>query len=126
MTIAKIAVGVGLVGATLLGGTATANAATGKNPAAATWVTAWHDVNARLGCAATTCPVDKAKSLKAGESAPGYCWKHGESVTAYGITNDIWVLISLEDGGRRFASAVFLEGDKYANLPATAECDPWI
>jgi hypothetical protein len=126
MTIAKIAVGIGLVGATLLGGATTATAATSANPGEVPRVTAWHDVNARLGCAATTCPVDQAKSMKAGESAPGYCWRRGESVTAYGITNDIWVLISLEDGGRRFASAVFLKGDKYANLPATAECAPYI
>jgi hypothetical protein len=123
MTIARIAAGLGLVAATLLGGTATATAAPaphdriGDYPA----VTAWHDANVRLGCAGTTCPVERI--MKAGESAQGICWRHGETVTAYGITNDIWIVISLEDGGDRNVSAVFLKGDKYANLPLGAKCD---
>ena len=122
MTIARIATGVGLVAATLLGGAATANAA----PASAyPRVTAWHDVNARQGCAATTCPIDPVWSMKAGDSRPGICWKQGEKITAYGITNDIWVVISLEDGMSRNVSAVFLTGDKYGNLPADAKCEPW-
>jgi len=139
MTIARIAAGLALVAATLLGGAATATAAT-PAPAAATSansmkpndfvdyvkVWAWHDVNARLGCAGTTCPVDKTMSMKAGDYAYGHCWKRGETITAYGITNDIWILISLEDGGARFVSAVFLKGDKYANLPANGECPPYI
>ncbi|GAA3435988.1 hypothetical protein [Kutzneria kofuensis] len=118
MTIARIAVGLGLVAATLLGGTATANASAYPR------VTAWHDVNARQGCAATTCPVDPLWSMKAGDSRPGICWRHGETITAYGITNDIWVVVSLEDGMSRNVSAVFLTGDKYANLPADVECGP--
>ena len=130
MTIARIAAGLGLVAATLLGGTATANAAPGSvaphDFVDNVKVWAWHDVNVRQRCAATTCPIDPVDTMKAGDWAYGHCWKHGESVTAYGITNDIWVVISLEDGLPRFVSAVFLKGDKYANLPATGECPPYI
>ncbi len=125
MRIARIAAGLGLVAATLLGGAATANAAPAPHATIGGYpdVTAWHDANVRLGCAGTTCPVERI--LKAGHSAQGICWRHGETVTAYGITNDIWIVISLEDGGDRNVSAVFLKGDKYANLPLSAKCD-WV
>ncbi|QUQ68605.1 hypothetical protein [Kutzneria sp. CA-103260] len=135
MTIARIAAGLGLVAATLLGGATTATAAPGPTvPNSAgphdfvdnVKVWAWHDVNVRQRCAATTCPIDPVDTLKAGDFAYGHCWKHGETVTAYGITNDIWVVISLEDGMPRFVSAVFLKGNKYADLPATAECPPYV
>jgi hypothetical protein len=141
MTIARIAAALGLVAATLLGGAATAAAATSPNavpspnavakPSATAKpngrvdnvkVWAWHDVNVRQSCPSTSCPIDPVDKLNAGDWAWGLCWQHGETITAYGITNDIWVEISLEDGLARYVSAVFLTGDKYGNLPATAEC----
>ena len=60
-------------------------------------------------------------SLTAQRQAP-----HGEKITAYGITNDIWVVVSLQDGIPLFVSALYLVGDKYGNMPATAECPPYV
>jgi len=51
-----------------------------------------------------------------------YCWRHGQSITDAGITNDIWVKGSLEDGGRRYMSAVYLVGDERGGLPVEAVC----
>jgi hypothetical protein len=78
----------------------------------------------RSECAATTCPL--AGVRKAGATFQGHCWKHGEQITAYGITNDIWVVVSLQDGFPLFVSALFLAGDKYGNMPATVECPPYV
>ena len=51
-----------------------------------------------------------------------YCWRHGQSITDAGITNDIWVKGSLEDGGQRYMSAVYLVGDERGGLPVEAVC----
>lgn len=133
MTIARIAASVGLVGMALLGGAATAAADTGHSSPSAPRVggdyprvKAWHDVNARQVCAATTCAIDPLWSMKAGDTRQGICWRQGETITYGGITNDIWIVISLEDGLSRNVSAVYLEGDKYANLPASSKCGPWV
>jgi uncharacterized protein YraI len=118
MRIAKAALGVGLVVGALFGGAAQASAA----PMSASTVydvTTWHDVNLR-GCASTTCAI--VGSIPAGTRTIAYCWKHGEPVTDAGITNDIWVKGSLEDGGQRFMSAVYLVGDERGGLPVEAVC----
>jgi uncharacterized protein YraI len=56
-------------------------------------------------------------TLTAGQSYTAYCWTHGQTITDNGYTNDIW--IGFADG---FSSAVYFKGNKYANLPVSAEC----
>ena len=118
MGIARTALGVGLAVGALLGGAAQASA----QPVSATAVfsvTAWHDVNLR-SCASTTCGV--VGSVSAGTTSIAYCWRHGEPITDAGITNDIWVKGSQEDGGQRYMSAVYLVGDERGGLPVEAVC----
>jgi hypothetical protein len=82
-------------------------------------VTAWHDVNVR------TCPSTACTSpfwIPAGAGSIAYCWTHGQSITDAGITNDIWIQVDRNAGGRLFASAVYFRGDQYANLPVKADC----
>ena len=137
MTIARITAALGLMFAMLLGGVATATAAT---PAAAATaparamagkaaphgsveyvkVLAWHDDEERERCPSAACLL--AGVLKPGILVNGYCWTVGDSITAYGVTNDIWVRISPHDSKPLWVSAVFLVGGKYGNLPADDEC----
>jgi hypothetical protein len=122
MRIAKTALGVGLAVGALLGGATQASA----QPAAAAdgpyWITAWHDVNLRK-CASTACAIDPSQRLvRAGQTTIAYCWVHGEPITDAGITNDIWVKGSQEDGGQRYMSAVYLVGDERGGLPVEAVC----
>jgi hypothetical protein len=120
LRIAKIALGVGLAAAALLGGAAQASA----QPVSASdtyRVTSWHAVNVRQ-CPGTTCAIDPVFTFPAGATRFGLCWKHGQSITDFGITNDIWVRISLEDGLARYVSAVYLVGDERGNLPVEAVC----
>ncbi|MFJ9724608.1 SH3 domain-containing protein [Streptomyces sp. NPDC101209] len=56
-------------------------------------------------------------TLTAGHSYQAYCWTHGQTITDNGYTNDIW--IGFVDG---YASAVYLRGNEYANLPVSAQC----
>ena len=117
MDFVKTAAAVVLSAAALIGGAvpATAGPLTPPYPT----VTAWHDVNVR------TCPDTSCVSpypILAGRSSVAYCWTHGQTITDAGITNDVWLLVSRQDGGKLYASAVYFLGDEYANLPATAEC----
>lgn len=62
--------------------------------------------------------------VSAGNNYPARCWVRGETITDNGITNDIWIKLSLNAGGfgYGYVSAVYLKGDKRANLPASASC----
>jgi len=123
MRIAKAALGVGLVVGALVGGAAQASAQPAPGApvtASAVYrVTAWHDVNMRH-CASTTCDI--TGHVSAGTTTIAYCWRRGQSITDAGITNDIWVKGSLEDGGQRYMSAVYLTGDERGGLPVDAVC----
>ncbi|RKT55236.1 SH3 domain-containing protein [Saccharothrix australiensis] len=116
MKFVKLVAGVVLAVAALLGGAATAVA----NPTHPYPVTAWHDVNVR-SCEATSCPV--IGRIAAGATVTAYCWTYGEPITDAGLTNDIWLVLSRQDGGRRLASALYFTGDQRANLPYEANCD---
>ncbi|MFD9741854.1 hypothetical protein, partial [Umezawaea sp. NPDC059074] len=104
MRIAKTALGVGLAAGVLLGGAAQASADVPLTASTVYDVTTWHDVNMRH-CASTTCAI--TGHVAAGTRTIAYCWRHGQSITDAGITNDIWVKGSLEDGGQRYMSAVY-------------------
>ena len=53
----------------------------------------------------------------AGGSYPATGWVRGETVRDNGIINDIWIRLSLHQGGQGYVSAVYLKGDEYAGLP---------
>jgi hypothetical protein len=118
MRIVKAAVSTALAAVAVLGGAGTAVADVGATSAYPR-VWAWHDVNER-SCASTACDV--VGRLAAGQGSIAYCHVVGEPITDFGITNDIWVLVSREDGGTKFVSAVYLQGDRYANLPPSEVC----
>jgi hypothetical protein len=126
MTIARITAALGLVFAMLLGGVATAPARAMAGKAAPRGsgeyvkVLAWHDDEERERCPSAACLL--AGVLKPGILVNGYCWTVGDSITAYGVTNDIWVRISPHDSKPLWVSAVFLVGGKYGNLRADDEC----
>ncbi|MFM9441375.1 SH3 domain-containing protein [Streptomyces acidiscabies] len=53
----------------------------------------------------------------------GLCWQWGESITDNGYTNDVWV--STGRKGDRYSfwvSAVYLKGDKYADMVWEDNC----
>ncbi|EWM19004.1 hypothetical protein [Kutzneria sp. 744] len=104
MTIVRITAALGLVFAMLLGGVATATAATPAAAATAparaaagkaaphgtveyTKVLAWHDDEEREKCPSTACRL--AGVLKPGILVNGYCWTVGDSVTVNGVINYI-------------------------------------
>lgn len=121
MKIVQIAVAALLTAVALIGGSATALAdpvATAASTEVYS-VTAWHDVNIRT-CPATACT--KAGFLPAGYSTNAYCYMHGEPVTDFGITRDIWVLVGHQDGGNQFLNALYLVGDLKGNMPANSYC----
>ena len=125
MRIAKAAVAVALAAGALLAGGTTALAAPAGDVSAQSWfyrVTTWHDVTVR-SCAATTCSVDAEFPLMAaGKTNTASCWLHGEEITDFGITNDIWVKLERGDGVNKYVSAVYLVGDEYGGVPAASVC----
>ncbi|MFC0542659.1 hypothetical protein [Kutzneria chonburiensis] len=126
MTIARITAALGLVFAMLLGGVATATAATPAGTAAPhgtvtyTKVLAWHDDEVREKCPSTVCRL--AGVLKPGIPVNGYCWTVGDSVTVNDVINYIWVRISPDDRKPLWVSAAYLVGGKYGTLSADDEC----
>ncbi|MEU2505452.1 SH3 domain-containing protein [Streptomyces sp. NPDC007863] len=79
----------------------------------------WKTVNHRLLPSGDGRIIGK---LYAGVSYPVSCWKYGESVTAEGTTNNVWILARNGSGVWGYSSAIYFSGDKYANLPASAKC----
>ncbi len=77
-------------------------------------------INIRL-CPASSCTL--AGLMVAGTSSDrALCWTHGEEITDAGITNDIWIVVREEDGGPKWASAVYFTGDERAGIPVEAAC----
>ncbi len=50
------------------------------------------------------------------------CWRIGESVTAEGTTNNVWIYAKNGNGQWGYSSAIYFSGNKYANLPSSARC----
>ena len=50
------------------------------------------------------------------------CWGRYQEITYRGITNDVWVRLRLNSGGIGWVTAIALNGDYKANLPASARC----
>lgn len=95
----------------LLGGAAGAQAAAAGLPYA---VTAYENVNVRSGPATT---YSISGHVAAGQVRGASCWTHGQTIKDNGYTNDVWV--RLAEG---YVSAVYLKGDQYGGLPASATC----
>ncbi|WP_405593974.1 SH3 domain-containing protein [Streptomyces sp. NBC_01092] len=77
-------------------------------------VVPYETVNVRSGPARS---FDKVGSVAANQPRGAYCWVHGETIRDHGYTNDVWV--KLVEG---YVSAVYLKGNKYGDLPASATC----
>ncbi|MCE6996859.1 hypothetical protein LZG04_18915 [Saccharothrix sp. S26] len=105
----------------LAGGVATAAAEVAASGPPQYSATAWHDVNVRH-CPSTSCTQAPGSPVLAGWTVGVYCWVHGESVTDFGYTNDVWLNIGRQDGGTQWSSAIYFKGDEYANLPKDAQC----
>ncbi|MCX4595906.1 SH3 domain-containing protein [Streptomyces sp. NBC_01549] len=95
----------------LLTGAAGAQAAAAGLPYA---VTPYVNVNVRYGPSTTT---GIAGHVTAGQPRGASCWTHGETIRDNGYVNDVWV--RLAEG---YVSAVYLKGDQYGGLPASATC----
>jgi uncharacterized protein YraI len=83
-------------------------------PAAPYAVEPYERVNVRSGPARS---YDKVGSVAAGQPRGAYCWTRGETISDHGYTNNVWV--KLVEG---YVSAVYLKGDAYGGLPASATC----
>lgn len=104
--------GVGaLTAGLLMTGAADAQAAAAGLPYG---VTAYENVNVRSG---PSTDYGITGHVAAGQSRGASCWKHGQSITDNGYTNDVWV--RLAEG---YVSAVYLKGNQYGGLPASATC----
>ncbi|WP_405623192.1 SH3 domain-containing protein [Streptomyces sp. NBC_00076] len=118
-TIARAAL-VGAGALALLGPIAATSAVAAPDRGSATALAApyavepYETVNVRSGPATS---YDKVGSVAAGQPRGAYCWKHGETIRDNGYVNDVWV--QLVEG---YVSAVYLKGDQYGGLPASATC----
>ncbi|MFD0199649.1 MULTISPECIES: hypothetical protein [Saccharothrix] len=124
MRIRNTAVAVAAAATGLLAGgfaSASASAEVGASGPPQYSATAWHDVNVRH-CPSTSCTQAPGSPVLAGSTVGVYCWVHGESVTDFGYTNDVWLNIGRQDGGTQWSSAIYFKGDEYANLPKDAHC----
>jgi hypothetical protein len=125
MRIVKTAVAASLAVSGLLAGVAVALAQpageVGASGPPAYSATTWHAVNVRI-CPSTACLPAAGGQIPEGTTKGVYCWVHGEPVTDYGYTNDVWLNVGRQDGGTQWSSAVYFVGDEYANLPAEARC----
>ncbi|MEV6172481.1 SH3 domain-containing protein [Streptomyces sp. NPDC051954] len=77
-------------------------------------VVPYETVNVRQGPASTTAKVG---SVPANQPRGAYCWTRGETISDHGYTNNVWV--KLVEG---YVSAVYLKGNEYGDLPASATC----
>ncbi|WP_447005182.1 hypothetical protein ACRAKI_01085 [Saccharothrix isguenensis] len=125
MRIVKTAVAASLAVSGLLAGVAVALAQpaseVGASGPPAYRATTWHAVNARI-CPSTACLPAPGGQIAEGATTGVYCWVHGESVTDYGYTNDVWLNVGRQDGGTQWSSAIYFVGDEHADLPADARC----
>lgn len=85
-------------------------------------VTTWADAEVRT-CEALSCPVYRV--IPAGTDSIGICWTRGQTVYDHGIYNNIWIMVSMNSGGRYLASAIYFKGNERANLPYENDCGPY-
>ncbi|MER5261450.1 hypothetical protein ABTZ99_05115 [Actinosynnema sp. NPDC002837] len=125
MRIVNTAVAVALAGSGLLAGGAVALAQPAGEADASAGpsyrATTWHNVNVRI-CPSTACLPAAGGQILEGRTVGVYCWVHGQSVTDFGYTNDVWLNVGRQDGGTQWSSAIYFVGDEFANLPKEAEC----
>ncbi|MFD0025965.1 SH3 domain-containing protein [Streptomyces sp. NPDC058382] len=90
--------------------------------AAATYsVNIWAQVNQRSGPHTGSAKIGTLGLADNPHKAQ--CWIVGDTVTAEGYTNNIWLKVQNKDGGSwGYASAIYFKGDKRGNLPASAKC----
>jgi hypothetical protein len=79
----------------------------------------WKTVNHRTGPSGSYALIGK---LYANTNYTVSCWKIGESVTAEGTTNNVWIYSKNGSGRWGYSSAIYFSGNKYANLPSSARC----
>ncbi|NML48887.1 SH3 domain-containing protein [Streptomyces sp. R302] len=78
----------------------------------------WKTVNLRTGPSRSYAIIGK---LYGGTYYTVSCWKYGETVTAEGTTNNVWIR-AYTNGRWGYASAIYFSGNKYGNLPSSARC----
>ncbi len=111
----KAVLGIALAVSALLGSTGVAQASTPDTHI----VEAWHDVEIR-DCEHLACDVTGL--IRAGEKHIAYCWEFGQYVRDYGYSNNVWIMVSMRDGGRHLVPAIYLKGDNRANIPFEDDC----
>jgi hypothetical protein len=116
----RVVLGFLLAAAALVGGSGVALADPPRPPYPL--VTTWADAEVRT-CEALSCPVDHV--IPAGETTIGICWTRGQTVHDHGIYNNIWIMVSMNSGGRYLSSAIYFKGDERANLPYENDCGPF-
>ncbi|MGW0552220.1 SH3 domain-containing protein [Streptomyces altiplanensis] len=79
----------------------------------------WKTVNHRTGPSGG---YELIGRLYADTSYTVSCWRIGESVTAEGTTNNVWIYARNSSGRWGYSSAIYFSGNKYANLPSSARC----
>ncbi|MBB6437923.1 hypothetical protein [Streptomyces candidus] len=79
----------------------------------------WKTVNHRVSAHGDSTLIGK---LYANTYYTVSCWRTGESVTAEGTTNNVWIYAKNSNGRWGYASAIYFSGNKYADLPLSARC----
>lgn len=51
----------------------------------------------------------------AGDTLKAQCWDYGQTIRDNGVTNNVW--IKLNSTRNMYVSAVYLKGNKHANVP---------
>ncbi|MFG3408420.1 SH3 domain-containing protein [Streptomyces sp. NPDC048142] len=79
----------------------------------------WKTVNHRTGPSGSYGVIGK---LYANRYYTVSCWKFGQTVTAEGTTNSVWIYAKNGNGRWGYSSAIYFSGNKYGNLPYSAKC----
>ncbi|MBO8193015.1 SH3 domain-containing protein [Streptomyces oryzae] len=84
-------------------------------------VNVWARVNHRTGPHTSSSLIG---TLGTGDNPhQAQCWIYGDTVTAEGYTNNIWIKAYNKAAKKwGYSSAIYFKGDKRANLPYSAKC----
>ncbi|MGY1499578.1 hypothetical protein ACW4TU_23855 [Streptomyces sp. QTS52] len=91
----------------------------GTQTAGTYYATTWASTNNRT-CAYTSCGIRSV--LSANVTYVVNCWVYGQTITAEGYTNNIWLQVRYTDNSVGYSSAIYFKGDNRGNLPANANC----